>query len=131
MRKYRSPGWGCKMDQKKLAKFRKLLLEEKEKVINNSRKDLNDIKIDVEDLPDETDLAASEVSQALAFKLRDRERLLLVKIDEALMKIEQGTFGICESCEEPIEPKRLEARPMSNLCISCKEQKEHREKIFA
>ncbi|MGE4234460.1 MAG: TraR/DksA family transcriptional regulator [Bacteriovoracia bacterium] len=119
------------MDQKKLAKFRKLLLEEKEKVINNSRKDLNDIKIDVEDLPDETDLAASEVSQALAFKLRDRERLLLVKIDEALMKIEQGTFGICESCEEPIEPKRLEARPMSNLCISCKEQKEHREKIFA
>ncbi len=119
------------MDQKQLTKFRKLLLEEKERVMNNSRKDLDDIKVDVEDLPDETDLAATEVSQAVAFKLRDRERLLLGKIDEALLKIEEGTFGVCETCEEPIEPKRLEARPVSTLCISCKEQKEHREKIFA
>ena len=119
------------MDQKALTKFKKLLLEEKQKVMNNSRRNLDDIKVDVDDLPDETDLAASEVSQTLAFKLRDRERLLLSKIDEALAKIEEGTFGTCEECEEPIEPKRLEARPVSTLCIACKEREEHREKIFA
>ena len=119
------------MDQKQQNKFKKMLLEEKQRVMNNSRKNLDDIKVDVDDLPDETDLAASEVSQALAFKLRDRERLLLAKIDEALQKIEEGSFGICESCEEPIEIRRLEARPVSTLCIACKEREEHREKIFA
>lgn len=119
------------MDQKMLNKYKKLLLEEKQKVMNNSRKNLDDIKIDVDDLPDETDLAATEVSQTLAFKLRDRERLLLAKINQALAKIEEGTFGICEECEEPIEPRRLEARPVSTLCIACKEKEEHREKIFA
>lgn len=119
------------MDQKSLTKFKKLLLEERQKVMNNSRKDLTDIKVDVDDLPDETDLAATEVSQTLAFKLRDRERLLLSKINEALEKIEDGSFGTCEDCEEPIEPKRLEARPVSTLCIACKEKQEHREKIFA
>lgn len=119
------------MDQKSLTKFKKLLLEEKQKVMNNSRKNLDDIKVDTDDLMDETDLAATEVSQTLAFKLRDRERLLLAKIDEALEKIDEGTFGVCEDCEEPIEPKRLEARPVSSLCIACKEREEHREKIFA
>ena len=119
------------MDQKTLTKFKKILLEEKQRVINNSRKNLDDIKIDIDDLPDETDLAASEVSQALAFKLRDRERLLLVKIDEALMRVDEGTFGTCQDCEEPIEARRLEARPVSTLCIACKEREEHREKVFA
>lgn len=119
------------MDQKQMNKFKKLLLEEKQKILNNSRKDLDDIKVDVDDLPDETDLAASEVSQTLAFKLRDRERLMLAKIDQALERIDEGAFGVCESCEEPIEVKRLEARPVSTLCLACKEQEEHREKVFA
>lgn len=119
------------MDQKTLNKYKKLLLEEKQRVMNNSRKNLDDIKIDTDDLPDETDLAATEVSQTLAFKLRDRERLLLSKIDTALAKIDEGIFGTCEDCEEPIEPKRLEARPVSTLCIACKERQEHREKVFA
>ena len=119
------------METKSLTKFKKLLLEEKQKIMNNSRKNLDDIKVDVDDLPDETDLAASEVSQTLAFKLRDRERLLLTKIDDALAKIDEGTFGTCEDCEEPIESRRLEARPVSTLCISCKEREEHREKVFA
>jgi DnaK suppressor protein len=122
---------GVHMEQKQMNKFKKLLLEEKQKLLNSSRKSLDDIKVDVDDLPDETDLAASEVSQTLAFKLRDRERLMLSKIDEALEKIEEGNFGICETCEEPIEVKRLEARPVSTLCLSCKEQEEHREKVFA
>jgi len=90
-----------------------------------------ELAVSPDDLPDETDLAASEVNQNLVFKLRDRERLLLMKIDEALGRVEEGSFGICLDCEEPIEPRRLEARPVSTLCIACKETEEHKEKVYA
>lgn len=119
------------MDQKSVTKFKKLLLEEKQRILNASRKDMEDLKLSTDDLADDTDHAVSELSQNLAFSLRDRERLLLSMIDAALERIEAGTFGGCESCEEPIETKRLEARPMTTLCFSCKEAEEHRQKIFA
>ncbi|MBI2712509.1 MAG: TraR/DksA C4-type zinc finger protein [Bdellovibrio sp.] len=120
------------MDAKTVTRFRKLLLEEKQRIINNSKNALqNELALSPDDLPDETDLAASEINQNLVFKLRDRERQLLSKIDEALARMDEGTFGTCEDCEEPIEPRRLEARPVSTLCIACKERQEHREKIYA
>jgi len=120
------------MDAKTLAKFKKMLLEEKQRLLNNSKNALkNELALSPDDLPDETDLAASEINQNLIFKLRDRERQLLTKIDEALARMEEGTFGTCEECEEPIEPRRLEARPVSTLCIACKERQEHKEKIYA
>src|SRR4029079_11720548 len=99
------------MDAKTLARFKKNLLEEKQRILNNSKNALkNELALSPDDLPDETDLAASEINQNLVFKLRDRERQLLSKIDEALSRIDLGGFGTCEDCEEPIEPKRLEAR---------------------
>src|SRR6476646_10363953 len=108
------------MDAKTLTKFKKLLLEEKQRILNNSKQALqSELVVSPDDLPDETDLAASEINQNLVFKLRDRERQLLSKIDEALERMDDGTFGTCLDCEEPIEPKRLEARPVSELCISC------------
>ncbi len=120
------------MDSKVLFKYKKLLLEEKQRILNNSKNALkNELVLSTDDLPDETDLAASEINQNLVFKLRDRERQLLSKIDEALLRMTEGTFGTCQDCEEPIEPRRLEARPMSTLCIACKEKQEHREKIYA
>jgi DnaK suppressor protein len=120
------------MDAKLLAKYRRLLLEEKQRIMNNSKNALkHELTLSPDDLPDETDLAASEVNQNLVFKLRDRERQLLSKIDEALGRMDEGQFGICQDCEEPIEPRRLEARPVSTLCIACKEKQEHREKIYA
>jgi DnaK suppressor protein len=120
------------MDAKILAKYRKLLLDEKQRILNNSKNALkHELALSPDDLPDETDLAASEVNQNLVFKLRDRERQLLSKIDEAMSRIEDGTFGACDDCEEPIEVRRLEARPMSTLCVACKEKQEHREKIYA
>src|SRR5262245_36394490 len=104
------------MDAKTLARFRKTLLEEKQRILNNSRNAVrNELALSPDDLPDETDLAASEINQNLIFKLRDRERQLLSKIDEALERMDEGVFGVCEDCEEPIEPKRLEARPVSTL----------------
>jgi DnaK suppressor protein len=120
------------MEAKTLAKYRKLLVEEKQRILNNSKNALaNELSLSPDDLPDETDLAASEVNQNLVFKLRDRERQLLSKIDEAMYRIEEGTFGTCMDCEEPIEVRRLEARPVSTLCIACKEKQEHREKVYA
>jgi len=120
------------MEAKTIAKYRKLLLEEKQRLLNNSKNALkNELALSPDDMMDETDLAASEVNQNLVFKLRDRERQLLAKIDEAMGRIEDGTFGTCMDCEEPIEVRRLEARPVSTLCIACKEKQEHREKIYA
>lgn len=120
------------MEPRLLEKYRKLLLEERQRIMNNSKNALqNELALSPDDLPDETDLAASEINQNLVFKLRDRERQLLGKIDEALARMEEGTFGTCEECEEPIEPRRLEARPVSTMCIACKERQEHREKIYA
>ena len=120
------------IDAKNLSRFRKILLEEKQRLLNNSKNALmNELALSPDDLADETDLAASELNQNITFKLRDRERQLLTKIDEALERMDEGTFGTCEDCEEPIEPRRLEARPVSTLCVACKERQEHREKVYA
>jgi DnaK suppressor protein len=120
------------MDPKLLGKYKKLLLDEKQRIVNNSKNALkNELTLSPDDLLDETDLAASEINQNLIFKLRDRERQLLSKIDLALARMEEGVFGTCQECEEPIEARRLEARPVSTLCIVCKEKQEHKEKIYA
>lgn len=120
------------MDARTVGKFRKILLQEKQRIVNNTRKSRDsELSISPDDLPDEADLAATEINQSLVFKLRDRERLLLSKIEDALARIEDGEFGMCADCEEPIEVKRLEARPVSTLCLNCKERQEHREKVYA
>src|SRR5438105_11039455 len=108
------------------------MLEEKRRaVLDRARKTLSeDMTLDTNDLPDEMDLAASEYIQSFEFRLRGREKMLLTKIDNALRKIEEGTFGICETCEEPIGKKRLEARPETNLCIKCKEDQEREERTM-
>lgn len=120
------------MKKKELERFKERLAEEKSRLLNNSEKSKHeDMTLSVDDLADEVDLASSELNQSMALRLRDRERLLLHKIEVALSKIETGTFGICDGCEEPIEMKRLEARPVANLCIQCKETQERKEKVYA
>lgn len=119
------------MKKKELVRFTEKLLEEKSRLLNHSEKK-DDLQMSHDDLADEVDLASSEQKQNVALKLRDREESLLQKIELALSKIEEGTFGICEACEDPIELKRLEARPMAELCIRCKEAQEVEEKkIYA
>ena len=120
------------MRAKELEKFKKTLLSQKEELLNNTRRMIKEeAQHSPDDLADETDLAVSEVSQNLALRLRDRERILLQKIEVALSKIQNGTYGVCDACEEDIEPKRLEARPVATMCIACKEEQEHKEKVFA
>ena len=123
---------GDTMDARSLTKFKKMLESEKARLITSSQGSIKaDLVIPQEELADETDLAASELTQSLLFRLKDRERQLISKIDYALSKIDKGSFGQCDDCEEPIERKRLEARPVSTLCIACKEREERAEKIYA
>ena len=119
------------LSQRDLKKFRQLLEEKKDAVLERARKTLTEeMTLDPNDLPDEMDMASSEYLQSFEFRLRGREKTHLAKLDLALKKIDAGTFGICEECEEPIGKKRLEARPETKLCIRCKEDQERDEKAF-
>ena len=119
------------MNQKDLKRFKKMLEDSKTALLASAKKTLlEESNFDTDDLPDEIDLASSEYAQSMVFRLRDREKFLLKKIDDALARIESGTFGICEKCEEEISIKRLEARPETNLCIRCKEDQERVEKDY-
>jgi DnaK suppressor protein len=119
------------LKKKDLKRFREILEEKKEEILRNAKRTLNeDMTLDADDMPDEMDLASSEYLQSFTFRLRGREKTFLKKIDHALAKIDEGTFGICEECEEPISTKRLEARPETTLCIRCKEDQERIEKAY-
>ena len=116
------------MDKRNLNKFRKILEAERDKLMKMARQAARDHKkTEEEDLMDEIDQASSEMDQSMTYRLRDRERNLLRKIEKALAKIDDKTYGVCAECEEQISIKRLEARPVAELCITCKEEQEKRE----
>jgi len=119
------------LTKKELKKFQELLDEKKKQLLDRARQMLSEgMALDTNDLPDEMDLASSEYLQSFEFRLRGREKSLLSKLDLALKKIEDGSFGVCEICDEPIGKKRLEARPETSLCIKCKEDQEREERTM-
>jgi DnaK suppressor protein len=127
-----TPSSSKQLTKKELKKFQELLEEKRKAVLDRARAMLSveNMALDTNDLPDEMDLASSEYLQSFEFRLRGREKSLLSKLDLALKKITDGTFGICEICEEPIGKKRLEARPETTLCIKCKEDQEREERTM-
>jgi DnaK suppressor protein len=119
------------MTKTQLKKFKESLEAKRNEIIQRARQTLDeDMTLDVDDLPDEMDLASSEYLQSFTFRLRGRERMLLDKIQKALARLEEGSFGDCEECGDKISVKRLEARPETTLCIRCKEEQERVEKDF-
>ena len=117
------------MKKRELQKFRKRLDGQRAELLANNKKALSgDIHLDPDDFPDEIDTASSEINLAFVGRLRERERGLLNKINQALEKIEDGIYGECESCGEDIGMKRLEARPVAELCIDCKSEQEKLER---
>lgn len=90
----------------------------------------NDATYDTSDLADEIDQATAEYGHSLELRLRDREAYYLAKIDAALRRIDEGSFGICEVCDEPIAARRLEVRPVTTLCVRCKEEQEMDERSY-
>ena len=119
------------MNKAQLKKFKTLLETKRDEIVKKAKQTLNeDMMLDANDLPDEMDLASSEYLHSFTFRLRGREKVFLQKIDHALEKIKEGTFGTCEQCGEPISLKRLEARLETTLCIRCKEDQERIEKAY-
>lgn len=119
------------LTKKELAKFKEQLEDKRRAVVDRARQTLTEnMTLDPSDLPDEMDLASAEYTQSFEFRLRGRDKSLLSKLDLAIKKIDDGTFGNCESCDEPIGKKRLEARPETSLCIRCKEDQERDERTF-
>lgn len=118
------------MDQEKLLYFKghlegmfHSLLEEAGKACSDMRQDYNG------DFPDPTDRASLESDRNFLLRIKDRERKLITKIKEAIERIDNGTFGICESCGKAISEKRLMARPVTTLCIECKTEGENQERL--
>ncbi len=118
------------MDQEKRLFFKGLLeerlhilLEEAGKICNDMRQDDNG------DFPDPTERASLESDRNFLLRIKDRERKLIMKVKEALDRIDNETFGICESCGKPISEKRLIARPVTTQCIDCKTEEEKKERI--
>ena len=112
--------------------FHEMLLQMKAEILEQTkRKGLEDFSISDQELADEMDLATSEGARSLSCKMHDRNVRLLYKIEDALNRIEDGTFGMCEECGEEIGIKRLRARPVASCCIECKEHQERQEKSFS
>ena len=121
-----------KLKKKELKKFRDLLVDRRDEVNKAALKIKEEgMGVSTDDLPDEVDLASSESEQSMHLRLRDRELVLLRKIEKAIQKIDDGDYGTCEKSSEEIGIKRLEARPVTDLCIRCKEEQERFEKSYA
>ena len=116
------------MNEKILKKFRVQLDNMKGKIINDAEQTLTEMTTQTGNIPDPNDRATFESDRNFELRIRDRERKLMNKIDEALERIDDGSYGICEGCGDEIALKRLEARPVAKFCIECKTSQEQREK---
>lgn len=116
------------MDRRVLEKCRRELQRQMDEILAGAGKTVSDMTGDPEEnFPDPTDRALLESNRNFTLRIRDRERKLLVKIREAIKRVDGGSFGVCEGCGGEIEEKRLIARPMTTMCIDCKTVAEEEE----
>jgi len=117
------------MNERQLDYFKQKLLNWKEDILRESRETLVHLQSETENHPDIADRATSETDRALELRTRDRQRKLIAKIDEALRRIEDNSYGYCEDTGEPIGVARLEARPIATLSLEAQERHERRERV--
>ena len=117
------------MDQLNMDDFRQILQNQLKDLLNEAGKTMAVMTDEKENLADPADLATAESERNFELRIRDRERKLIKKINEAIERIDEGLFGVCDSCEEEIGTARLKARPVTTLCIDCKTEQERQEKI--
>ena len=110
--------------------FRQKLLAWREDILREARETLQHLQDENQNHPEFADRASSETDRAIELRARDRQRKLIAKIDEALSRIDDGTYGYCEETGEPISIKRLEARPIATLSIEAQERHERRERVY-
>jgi DnaK suppressor protein len=118
------------MNKRQKEYFRRKLEKWKEDILIENRETLQHLQDDSVQHPDLADRASSETERSLELRTRDRQRKLVAKIDAALRRIEDGTYGYCEETGEPISLKRLDARPIATLSIEAQERHERREKVY-
>jgi DnaK suppressor protein len=116
------------MDRNVIEKCRLELTRQLNEALTEAERTVADMTaLEEENFPDPTDRALLESNRNFTLRLRDRERKLVAKIKQAILRIENGTFGVCEGCGGAIEEKRLEARPVTSLCFDCKTEEEGEE----
>lgn len=118
------------MNERQKAYFRAKLIGWKSDILREARETLEILQSENANLPDLADRASSETDRAIELRARDRQRKLISKIDAALQRIDEGTYGFCEETGEPIALKRLDARPIATLSIEAQERHERREKVY-
>jgi DnaK suppressor protein len=118
------------MNERQKAYFRSKLVSWKSEILREARETLEILQRENATLPDLADRASSETDRAIELRARDRQRKLISKIDAALHRIDEGTYGYCEETGEPIALKRLDARPIATLSIEAQERHERREKVY-
>jgi len=118
------------MNERQREYFRAKLLIWKDEILKEARDTLQHLQDENQNHPDLADRASSETDRAIELRARDRQRKLISKIDAALTRIEDGSYGYCEETGEPISLKRLEARPIATLSIEAQERHERRERVY-
>ena len=118
------------MNERQRDYFRQKLLNWREDILKESRETLQHLQDENQNHPDLADRASSETDRAIELRARDRQRKLVAKIDSALQRLEDGTYGYCEETGEPISLKRLEARPIATLSVEAQERHERRERVY-
>lgn len=110
--------------------FRQKLLKWKEDILLESKETLKNLQNETSQHPDMADRASDETDRSIELRTRDRQRKLISKIDAALKRIDDGSYGYCEETGEPISLRRLDARPVATLSIEAQERHERREKVY-
>jgi DnaK suppressor protein len=118
------------MGERQREYFRRKLTVWKEDILRESRETLAALQSENENHPDIADRASSETDRAIELRARDRQRKLIAKIDSALGRLDDGTYGYCEETGEPISLKRLDARPIATLSLEAQERHERRERVY-
>ena len=118
------------MNERQREYFRAKLLDWREEILAESRETLETLQAESHNHPDYADRASSETDRSIELRARDRQRKLISKIDAALKRIEDGSYGFCEETGEPISLKRLDARPIATLSIEAQERHERRERVY-
>ncbi|GLK71055.1 RNA polymerase-binding protein DksA [Ancylobacter dichloromethanicus] len=118
------------MNERQREYFRLKLLQWKDDILREAKETLQHLQDENQNHPDIADRASSETDRAIELRARDRQRKLIAKIDAALDRIDDGSYGYCEETGEPISLKRLEARPIATLSIEAQERHERRERVY-
>ncbi len=118
------------MDQKTLNEFKETMLDRLEHLLRKADDTVVGMHEQTENYPDPTDRASEEENRNFLLRIRDREHKLIKKVKKALVRIENGTFGVCDKCGEDITIERLHARPVTTQCIDCKKQGEAKERAL-